>query len=73
MSKYKREFHMEWSSGLIIPNVRASIVGQLPTSKPYVSINPYSSGNPIFIADKDLERFAVNILRALNSKHLNRP
>lgn len=71
MAKYKTEFQLVWSSGHHVPDVKASIIGQLSrTEKTYVSINAYSRGNPIFVADKDLERFAVNILRALKSKHL---
>lgn len=69
MSKRKTEFQLVWSSGHHVPNVKAHIIGQIPeTGRPYVSIDAFAE--PIFIADKDLERFAVNILKALNSKKL---
>lgn len=59
----KTEFKLEWASrGTTV--FKATIVGSLPGSKPYVSIDAFT-GNPLFIADKDLERFAVNILKAL--------
>ncbi len=46
------------------------IIGEEPKYIPYVSISlPDNKGN-LFIKDKDLERFAVNILKALKSKHL---
>jgi hypothetical protein len=71
MAKLKTEFQLVWSNDEPVINVKASIIGQLPkTGKPYVSINPYSQGNPIFVHDKDLERFAVNILKAIKSKKL---
>jgi hypothetical protein len=53
-----------------------SIVGKAPEHKPYVRIEigpaAHSSvrGQCLFIFDKDLERFAVNILKALKSKKL---
>lgn len=46
------------------------IIGKDPVNKPYVSIG--DDVQSFYIADKDLERFAVNILKALNSKHLNK-
>lgn len=71
MAKMKTEFQMVWASGHHVPGVKASIVGTSEKgNKPYLSLNAFSSGNSIFIQDKDLERFAVNILRALNSKRL---
>ena len=67
----KKEFQLVWASGSPVTNIKASIIGQIPkTGKPYVSINAYSNSQPIFIADKDLERFAANILKALKSKKL---
>lgn len=51
----------------------AIIVGQSPESKPYVNIEliDREENRLLFgIKDKDLERFAVNILKALNSKAL---
>jgi len=49
--------------------VYISIVGEAPESKPYVTIINDDLA-PLFIPDKDLERFAVNILKALKSKRL---
>jgi hypothetical protein len=53
------------------------IVGKSPDHKPYVRIelprleNVTSSNTCLFIEDKDLERFAINILKAIKSKALN--
>lgn len=49
---------------------RIKIVGTKPKSLPYVSIWNLDNVAPLFIQDKDLERFAINILKALKSKHL---
>lgn len=51
-----------------IKNCRICIVGKRPENKPYVSIGV--DDETFFISDKDLERFAVNILKALKSKKL---
>lgn len=67
---FKRIFQLEWADRHDVPNIKISIIGQEPEHKPYVSINAYSNSEPIFIKDKDLERFAINILRALKSKRL---
>lgn len=45
------------------------IIGQAPKNAPYVVIE-ISHLTSMFIQDKDLERFAVNILKTLKSKHL---
>jgi len=55
---------------------RIKIIGKKPQHSPHVSIVLGHSADPyalesLFIKDKDLERFAVNVLKALNSKHLN--
>lgn len=47
-----------------------AIIGKKPRYKPYVSITLPGKLGSIFIEDKDLERFAVNILKSLNSKKL---
>lgn len=54
--------------------IEVHIIGRSPKDKPYVSINVHglkeatmASG---WIPDEDLERFAVNILKALKSKKL---
>jgi hypothetical protein len=58
--------------GQMMDNGYISIVGTSPNFIPYVSISPAGGDESgYFIKDKDLERFAVNILKALNSKHLN--
>ena len=49
------------------------IIGKSPKDSPYVSIETDQSDNPtkqLFIKDKDLELFVVNILKALNSKRV---
>lgn len=47
------------------------IIGVYPKYKPYVSVE--INGVDMWIKDKDLERFAVNILKAIRSKKLNAP
>lgn len=68
MPKRKTKIELEWASGTLVPGVSMHIVGERPDDKPYVSIEAFSE--PMFIPDKDLERFAVNILKALGSKRL---
>lgn len=46
------------------------IIGHAPKHRPYVSVNISNQRHSLFIEDKDLERFAVNILKALKSKRL---
>lgn len=52
----------------------AEIIGESPNHIPYVSIavegNDAGKGCSAFIKDRDLELFAVNILKALKSKRL---
>jgi hypothetical protein len=67
----KTEFQLVWASGHEVPGAKVSIIGQAPEDAPYLSLKVYQSSDPIFIQDKDLERFAVNILKALKSKKLN--
>lgn len=75
MSNLKTEFKLE----VLGPNAdrvhgKAMIIGEIPESRPYVAIcfGDKMSTNRArgFIQDKDLERFAVNILKALKSKRL---
>lgn len=68
MSKMKTEFKLEHSN-TSPSSWTARIIGQKPKYRPYVSFTNDDLA-PLFIADKDLERFAVNILRALKSKKL---
>lgn len=52
----------------------ARIIGIAPKYKPYVSIRittPNGVETSACIPDRDLERFAVNILKAIKSKRLN--
>lgn len=54
---------------------KIAIIGTTPASKPYVRIELSTSCGHLarcclFIYDRDLERFAVNILKALKSKKL---
>lgn len=51
---------------------RAEIIGFVPDSKPYVHISISKLGKTMAgcIKDKDLERFSVNILKAIKSKRL---
>ena len=46
------------------------IVGKAPKHNPYVSINIKNQKHSLFIEDKDLERFALNILKSIKSKHI---
>lgn len=46
------------------------IIGESPNDSPYVYIELLSGRRVAWIKDKDLERFAVNILKALKSKKL---
>ncbi len=46
------------------------IIGKKPDNNVYVAIE-IKGVQYHFIQDKDLERFAVNILKSLKSKHLN--
>lgn len=71
MAKMKTEFVLEVANEESIdPSIsRIWIIGSAPNSKPYVSISTDST-RLHFIQDKDLERFAVNILKSLKSKRL---
>lgn len=44
------------------------IIGKAPKCKPYVKITINDKG--LYIEDKDLEKVAINILKALKSKKL---
>lgn len=72
MAKCKTKFQLHtFVNGKEVANGDVEIVGQNPKEAVYVAINV--PGRPFhFISgtDKGLERFAVNILRALKSKKL---
>lgn len=68
----KKEFKLEYSSTMeskikVSPTAKIMIIGQAPKDRPYVAIDADSS---FFIQDRDLELFAINILKALQSKKL---
>jgi len=66
----KTEFKLEKAGGLKIRDAVASfitIVGKSPKHSPYVTIST-EENKLYFIKDKDLERFATNILKALHPK-----
>ena len=65
----KMEFILENSSGEL-SDWKAEIIGEAPKYHPYVLIRSISRKNEGFYMDKELERFAVNILGALKSKKL---
>lgn len=72
MAKMKTQFSLEEvKGGSIVPSQsQIWIVGKAAdNNKPYVSMS-VTSLTQFFIPDKDLERFAVNILKALKSKKL---
>lgn len=70
----KTEFELEdFSYGKPFQRSTISIIGQRPVNDPYVNINLIDAEGRNFvfgIQDKDLERFAVNVLKALGSKKL---
>lgn len=50
-----------------------NIIGQRPKDRPYISVSVFDNNNQIsqsWMIDENLERFAVNILKALQSKKL---
>lgn len=68
----KTEFNLEFSDPMqskmqVSSTEKIMIIGQAPKDIPYVMIDV---GTSYFIQDNDLELFAVNILKALKSKHL---
>lgn len=50
--------------------IMVRIIGREPINKPYVSVQIPLQNESFFIADEDLEKFAVNILKAIKSKRL---
>jgi hypothetical protein len=71
MAKLKTMFTLEQMEGmgLFDSEYTIRIIGERPKYKPYVVIGG-SPGKDLFIKDADLEKLAVNILKALKSKHL---
>jgi hypothetical protein len=69
----KTAFLLENNSSYPKQRGYVNIIGKRPDNPPYVSISFYHEGDQIshgWIADKDIERFAVNILKAIKSKKL---
>lgn len=69
----KTEFELEVLSGLnkdgrAVSFETIKIIGQEPEHSPYAVIK--AEHHDLYIKDKDLETFAVNILKALKSKKL---
>ena len=67
----KKEFELEVLSqgGIVKVDGCVRIIGKAPESATYVSID-VKGFQPMFIPDDQLERFAVNILKAIKSKKL---
>ncbi len=68
----KTEFNLKVTHherGEMDSGYKLKIIGQAPKHKPYLSIN-FGLHQVYHLADKDLERFSVNILKALKSKKL---
>lgn len=70
----KKEFQLETVNDLSVPakiivseTAKIKIIGREPNYKPYVVIEIYGQQNH-FIQDKDCERFARNILKALGKE-----
>ncbi len=66
----KTVFNLEIiKQGRILPSDNTiQIIGARPACRPYVCLR--IGEETAWIADKDLERLAINILKALNSKHI---
>ena len=67
----KTEFELDFHSANLIGS-KIFLIGKEPKDKPYVSIS-VTTGGYLFVKDKDLEKLAVNILKAIRSKKLNAP
>lgn len=70
----KTKFDLEVSSsesGFKESGFQIQIIGKAPEHKPYVSIC-FGREQTYFLKDKDIERLAVNILKALKSKKLKK-
>lgn len=66
----KTEFYLTPPAGRY-RGIKLLIVGKKPDDSPYVSVEVPGNGNVGTLQAADLERFAVNILKALNSKKLS--
>lgn len=70
MAKRKTEFKLDVHNADYLGGGIAIIGNAAEGEKPYVRIEIGAKKAYAFIEDKDLERFAVNILKALGSKKL---
>lgn len=69
----KIKFDLDYNSAYPKLTGVINIIGKNPVNPPYLSISFHKKGNQVahgWVKDKDLERLAVNILKALNSKKL---
>lgn len=73
-TEFQLEVRLTYVAG-INGSATAKIIGKSPIDKPYVSITVCNEKNTLAdmsICNKDLERFAVNILKATGSKKLKK-
>lgn len=65
----KKQFEMEVLGPLDcgITQATASIIGTAPNNIPYLKVDLPEIGASLYIKDKDLERFAINILASLDA------
>ena len=68
-TKFNLQYYPEGKNRLSNSGHCISIIGQAPEHATYVKIELTKSG--YYLKDKDLETFAVNILKALKSNRLN--
>lgn len=66
----KKEFEMDVLGPLNcgITTATATIIGTAPDNLPYLKVDLPEIGASLYIKDKDLERFAINILASLGYK-----
>jgi hypothetical protein len=75
MAPRKTKFDLEFPNINVYKGHSGSvdIIGEAPEHKPYVSFTVKDNSkleSRFFIHDEDMELFAINILKALKSKHL---
>lgn len=71
MGKMKKEFDLdEIGGGEYTPGTISIGLKSENQKKPFVSIHINGLERSVYLKDKDLETFAVNILKALKSKKL---
>ncbi len=74
----KTEFELELGAGdeKAGHSMQIKIIGKKPDNLPYVAVygktSPGATQVSGWIADKDMEQFGVNILKAIKSKKLKR-